>query len=101
MSILRTNHDYRFCARVHENSIRINHESFPACFYDNGGKKASEHKDFVCEHLLLSEILAKVSDCFVSSWYYFSTSPRSGLISSLDMLTLQHLAKHPTKDLLF
>ncbi|THU78821.1 hypothetical protein K435DRAFT_876213 [Dendrothele bispora CBS 962.96] len=50
----------KFCARVHENSIRINHESFPACFYDDGGKKASEHKDFVCEHLLLSEILAKV-----------------------------------------
>ncbi|THU90007.1 hypothetical protein K435DRAFT_864707 [Dendrothele bispora CBS 962.96] len=50
----------KFCARVRENSIPINHQSFPACFYHDGGKKASEHKDFVCEHLLLSEILAKV-----------------------------------------
>ncbi|THU85332.1 hypothetical protein K435DRAFT_869396 [Dendrothele bispora CBS 962.96] len=49
-----------FCARVRENSICIDHRCFPSCFYSDAGVKASKHRDFVCEDLLLSTLLAKV-----------------------------------------
>ncbi|KAK7471302.1 hypothetical protein VKT23_002711 [Stygiomarasmius scandens] len=49
-----------FCACVRENSICINHKHFPVCFYSDSGAKASQGKEFVCEELLLSTLLAEV-----------------------------------------
>ncbi|THU78621.1 hypothetical protein K435DRAFT_811396 [Dendrothele bispora CBS 962.96] len=51
----------KFCTLVRDGVVRINHTQFPSCFYQDGGAAASQGKDFVLEHLLRSQLLAKVT----------------------------------------
>ncbi|THU76953.1 hypothetical protein K435DRAFT_812912 [Dendrothele bispora CBS 962.96] len=42
-----------FCVQVRDGVIRINHTHFPAFFYQDLGKRASERRDYCCEGGLL------------------------------------------------
>ncbi|THU99552.1 hypothetical protein K435DRAFT_855541 [Dendrothele bispora CBS 962.96] len=61
----------QFCTLVIEGGIRINHQQFPSCFYQDGGAAALQGKDFVLEHLLRSQLLAKV---FVNIYFGKATA---------------------------
>ncbi|THU77470.1 hypothetical protein K435DRAFT_877796 [Dendrothele bispora CBS 962.96] len=61
----------KFCTLVRDGVICINHAQFPSCFYQDGGAAASQGKDYVLEHLLRSQLLAKV---FVNIYFGKSTA---------------------------